>query len=62
MRLGINKDGAQEYFWTTPDNYEITTTQVEAIRSLFKEASGTELDFFQVLRVVDLVKSGKIER
>jgi predicted solute-binding protein len=57
MRLGINKEGNQEYFWTTPNNYEITTSHVEEIRRIVKEATGTTLSFEDVLRMVDLFKS-----
>lgn len=57
MRLGINKEGYSEYVWTTPNNYEITTSQVEDIRDIVKEATGKELSFETILRMVDLFKS-----
>jgi hypothetical protein len=57
MKLGITKEGYAEYVWTTPDNYEITTSQVEDIRDIVKDATGKELSFETILRMVDLFKS-----
>jgi hypothetical protein len=57
MRLGLNKEGYKEYIWTTPDNYEITTSQVEEVRDIVKEATGTTMSFEDILRMVDLFKS-----
>jgi hypothetical protein len=57
MKLGINKEGYAEYVWTTPDCYEITTSQVEDIRSLVKAETGQQLSFESILRMVDLFKS-----
>ena len=57
MKLGITKEGYAEYVWTTPDNYEITQFQVEEIRDIVKEATGTVMPFKDVLRMVDLFKS-----
>ena len=61
MKLGINKEGYAEYIWTTPDNYEITTSQVEEIRDLVKGATGTSMSFEDILRMVDLFKSMSTE-
>ena len=57
MKLGINKEGYAEYIWTTPDRYEITTSQVEDIRDLVKGATGKSMSFEDILRMVDLFKS-----
>jgi hypothetical protein len=57
MKLGINKEGYAEYVWVTPDNYEITTSQVEDIRNIVKEATGKGMSFEDILRMVDLFKS-----
>jgi DNA-binding PadR family transcriptional regulator len=57
MRLGLNKEGYEEYVWTTPDNYEITTSQVEEVRDIVKDATGTTMSFEDILRMVDLFKS-----
>jgi hypothetical protein len=57
MKLGINKEGYAEYVWTTPDNYEITTSQVEDIRNIVKESTGKSMSFEDILRMVDLFKS-----
>jgi hypothetical protein len=61
MKLGINKEGYAEYIWTTPDNYEITTSQVEEIRDLVKGATGKSMSFEDILRMVDLFKSMSTE-
>ena len=57
MKLGITKEGYAEYVWTTPDRYEITQSQVEDIRNLVKEATGTNMSHKDILRMVDLFKS-----
>ena len=57
MKLGINKEGYAEYVWTTPDRYEITTSQVEDIRDIVKEATGKSMSFEDILRMVDIFKS-----
>jgi hypothetical protein len=57
MKLGISKEGYADYVWTTPDRYEITQSQVEDIRSIVKDATGTDMPFKDVLRMVDLFKS-----
>jgi hypothetical protein len=57
MRLTTNKEGYAEYVWTTPDNYEITTSQVEDIRDIVKDATGKSMSFEDILRMVDLFKS-----
>ena len=57
MKLGINKEGYADYVWTTPDRYEITQSQVEDIRDIVKEATGKNMPFNDVLRMVDLFKS-----
>ena len=57
MKLGITKEGYAEYVWTTQDNYEITQSQVEDIRDIVKEATGTDMQLKDVLRMVDLFKS-----
>ena len=57
MKLGISKEGYAEYVWTTPDRYEITQSQVEDIRNLVKEATGTNMSHKDILRMVDLFKS-----
>ena len=57
MKLGINKEGYAEYVWTTPDCYEITQSQVEDIRIIVKDATGINMPFSDVLRMVDLFKS-----
>ena len=56
MKLGITKEGYADYVWTTPDNYEITQSQVEEIRSIVQEATGQNMLFKDVLRMVDLFK------
>jgi hypothetical protein len=56
MRLGLDKEGYAEYVWTTPDNYEITQSQVEEIREIVKDATGQNMLFKDVLRMVDLFK------
>ena len=61
MKLGINKEGYAEYIWTTPDCYEITTSQVEDIRDLVKGATGKSMSFEDILRMVDLFKSMSTE-
>lgn len=57
MRLSTNKEGYAEYVWTTPDRYEITTSQVEDIRDIVKEATGKSMSFEDILRMVDIFKS-----
>jgi len=57
MKLGISKEGYADYVWTTQDGYEITQSQVEDIRSIVKDATGTDMPFKDVLRMVDLFKS-----
>jgi len=57
MKLGINKEGYADYVWTTPNRYEITQSQVEDIRDIVKEATGKNMPFNDVLRMVDLFKS-----
>ena len=57
MKLGITKEGYADYVWTTPDCYEITKSQVEDIRDIVKEATGKNMPFNDVLRMVDLFKS-----
>ena len=57
MKLGIDKEGYAEYVWITPDRYEITQSQVEDIRNIVKEATGTDMLFKDILRMVDLFKS-----
>jgi len=57
MKLGITKEGYADYVWTTPDRYEITQSQVEDIRDIVKEATGKNMPFNDVLRMVDLFKS-----
>ncbi len=58
MRLIANKDGEfVEYMWTTPNNYEISTSQVEEVRAIVKEEIGEELSFETILRMVDIFKS-----
>jgi len=57
MKLGINKEGYAEYIWTTPANYEITTSQVEDIRDLVKNSTGKSMSFEDILKMVDLFKS-----
>jgi len=57
MKLGISKEGYAEYVWTTPDRYEITQSQIEDIRDLVKEATGTNMSHKDILRMVDLFKS-----
>lgn len=56
MKLGITKEGYADYVWTTPDNYEITQSQVEEIREIVKDATGQNMLFKDVLRMVDLFK------
>ena len=56
MKLGITKEGYADYVWTTPDRYEITQSQVEEIRDIVKDATGTVMPFNDVLRMVDLFK------
>ena len=56
MKLGITKEGYADYVWTTPDNYEITQSQVEEIRDIVKDATGKVMPFNDVLRMVDLFK------
>jgi hypothetical protein len=56
MKLGITKEGYADYVWTTLDGYEITQSQVEEIRSIVQEATGKNLPFEDVLRMVDLFK------
>jgi len=56
MKLGISKEGYAEYVWTTPDRYEITQSQIEDIRDLVKEATGTNMSHKDILRMVDLFK------
>jgi hypothetical protein len=56
MKLGITKEGYADYVWTTPDNYEITQSQVEEIREIVKNATGQNMLFKDVLRMVDLFK------
>jgi len=57
MKLGITKEGYAEYVWTTQDGYEITQSQVEDIRNIVEESTGTVMLFKDVLRMVDLFKS-----
>jgi DNA-binding PadR family transcriptional regulator len=57
MKLGITKEGYADYIWTTQDKYEITQSQVEEIRDIVKETTGTIMPFKDVLRMVDLFKS-----
>ena len=57
MKLGLTKEGYAEYVWTTPDRYEITQSQVEDIRDIVKEATGTTMSHKDILRMVDLFKS-----
>jgi hypothetical protein len=57
MKLGITKEGYADYVWTTPDNYEITQSQVEDIRDIVKDATGKVMPFNDVLRMVDLFKT-----
>lgn len=56
MKLGITKEGYADYVWTTPDHYEITQSQVEEIRDIVKDATGKDMLFNDVLRMVDLFK------
>jgi len=56
MKLGITKEGYADYVWTTPDHYEITQSQVEEIRDIVKDATGKDMPFNDVLRMVDLFK------
>ena len=56
MKLGITKEGYADYVWTTSDNYEITQSQVEEIRDIVKDATGKNMPFNDVLRMVDLFK------
>ena len=56
MKLGITKEGYADYVWTTPDSYEITQSQVEEIRNIVKDATGKDMPFNDVLRMVDLFK------
>jgi hypothetical protein len=56
MKLGITKEGYADYVWTTPDNYEITQSQVEEIRNIVKDATGKDMPFHDVCRMVDLFK------
>ena len=62
MRLGTNKNGQTEYFWSTPNNYELSTTQINEIRKIIKDETNTELGFHEILRLVDLFKLNLIER
>jgi hypothetical protein len=57
MKLGIDKEGYAEYVWVTPDRYEITQSQVEDIRDIVKEATGTTMTHKDILRMVDIFKS-----
>ena len=57
MKLGITKEGYAEYVWTTPDRYEVTTSQVEDIRDIVKDATGKIMSFEDILRLVDIFKS-----
>ena len=57
MKLGITKEGYAEYVWTTPDRYEVTTSQVEDIRDIVKDATGKIMSFEDILRMVDIFKS-----
>lgn len=57
MKLGIDKEGYAEYVWVTPDRYEITQSQVEEIRDIVKEATGTTMTYKDILRMVDIFKS-----
>ena len=56
MKLGITKEGYADYVWTTPDHYEITQSQVEEIRDIVKDATGKDMPFNDVMRMVDLFK------
>jgi hypothetical protein len=57
MKLGITKEGYAEYVWSTPDGYEITTSQVEDIRDLVKDSTGKSMSFEDILKLTDLFKS-----
>jgi hypothetical protein len=57
MKLGITKEGYGEYVWTTPDRYEVTTSQVEDIGDIVKDATGKIMSFEDILRMVDIFKS-----
>lgn len=57
MKLGITKEGYAEYVWTTLDRYEVTTSQVEDIRDIVKDATGKIMSFKDILRMVDIFKS-----
>jgi len=57
MKLGITKEGYVEYVWNTQDGYEITQSQVEEIRNIVEESTGTVMLFKDVLRMVDIFKS-----
>jgi hypothetical protein len=61
MKYAINeKDEFCGFIWETNEGYEVTDSMFMQIQDLVKSVTGETMSMTQVLRMIDLFKSGAI--